>query len=93
LSFLCAPDGYTLLLALSSVAIVPEADKIFEHSRMYRLVQLVPIARFTADPTVLVVRADSPWKTFREFIDYVKAHPGGCAARPAGPSRWSARIP
>jgi tripartite-type tricarboxylate transporter receptor subunit TctC len=70
------PDGYTLLLALSSVTIIPEADKILERSPMYRLDQLVPIARFTADPTVLVVRADSPWKTFREFIDHVKANPG-----------------
>ncbi len=70
------PDGYTLLLALSSVTIIPEADKILERSPMYQLNQLVPIARFTADPTVLVVRADSPWKTFKEFIDYVKANPG-----------------
>ena len=70
------PDGYTVLLALSSVTIIPEADKILDRSPMYRLDQLVPIARFTADPTVLVVRADSPWKTFQEFIDYVKANPG-----------------
>ena len=54
------PDGYTLLMALSSVTIIPEADKILERSPMYQLNQLVPIARFTADPTVLVVRADSP---------------------------------
>ncbi len=70
------PDGYTVLLALSSVTIIPEADKILDRSPMYKLDQLAPIARFTADPTVLVVRADSPWKTFKEFIDYVKANPG-----------------
>ena len=70
------PDGYTLLLALSSVTIIPEADKVLGRSPMYKLDQLVPIARFTADPTVLVVRADSPWKTFREFMDYVKSKPG-----------------
>ena len=28
----------------------------------------MPIARFTADPTVLVVRANSPWKTAKDFI-------------------------
>ena len=70
------PDGYTLLLALSSVTIIPEADKVLERSPMYKLDQLLPIARFTADPTVLVVRADSPWKTFKEFIDYAKSKPG-----------------
>ena len=58
------------------MTIIPEADKILDRSPMYRLDQLAPIARFTADPTVLVVRADSPWKTFKEFIDYVKANPG-----------------
>ena len=71
-----APDGYTLLMALSSVTIIPEADKILERSPMYRLDQLVPIARFTADPTVLVVRSDSPWKTAREFMAYAKSKPG-----------------
>jgi len=70
------PDGYTMLLALSSVTIIPEADKVLKRSPMYKLDQLVPIARFTADPTVLVVRAESPWKTFEEFIAYVKSHPG-----------------
>ncbi len=57
------PDGYTLLLALSSISILPEADKVTGRAPMYQLNQFVPIARFTADPTVLAVRADSPWKT------------------------------
>lgn len=70
------PDGYTLLLALSSVTVIPEADKILNRAPMYQLDQLQPIARFTADPTVLVVRSDSPWRTFREFMDYAKAKPG-----------------
>jgi tripartite-type tricarboxylate transporter receptor subunit TctC len=70
------PDGYSLLLALSSITILPEADKVMNRSPMFRLDQLVPIARFTADPTVLVVRADSPWKTFREFIDFARSKPG-----------------
>lgn len=69
-------DGYTVLLALSSVTIIPEADKVLKRNPMYQLEQLVPIARFTADPTVLVVRADSPWKTLKEFMDYVKSKPG-----------------
>jgi tripartite-type tricarboxylate transporter receptor subunit TctC len=34
------------------------------------------VARFTADPTVLVVRADSPWKTYADFIAAAKASPG-----------------
>jgi tripartite-type tricarboxylate transporter receptor subunit TctC len=37
---------------------------------------LKPIARFTADPTVLAVRAESPWKTYAEFVAAAKAEPG-----------------
>lgn len=70
------PDGYTVLLALSSVSIIPEADKILGRSPMYELAQLVPIARFTADPTVLAVRADSPWKNARELVESTRRAPG-----------------
>jgi tripartite-type tricarboxylate transporter receptor subunit TctC len=63
------PDGYTVLMALSSISIIPEADRILGRSPMYQLDQFKPVARITADPTVLVVRADSPWKTARQFID------------------------
>ncbi len=69
------PDGYTLVMALSSFVVLPEADKILQRTPMYQLDQLKPIARFTADPTVLVVRAESPWKTYAEFIAYVKSNP------------------
>lgn len=71
-----APDGYTILMALSSISIIPEADKVTGRKPLYQLAQLKPIARFTADPTVLVVRADSPWKTLPEFIAAVRSKPG-----------------
>ena len=70
-----APDGYTLLMALSSISILPEADLILGRKPAYALNQLRPIARFTADPTVLVVRADAPWKTRAEFVADLKAQP------------------
>ena len=71
-----APDGYTILMALSSISIIPEADKVTGRKPLYQMAQLKPIARFTADPTVLVVRADSPWKTLPEFIAAVRSKPG-----------------
>lgn len=70
------PDGYNILMALSSIVVLPEADKILGRAPMFELSQLMPIARMTADPTVLVVRADSPWKTYAEFIAHAKANPG-----------------
>jgi tripartite-type tricarboxylate transporter receptor subunit TctC len=48
------PDGYTILMALSSVSVIPEADRILGKAPSYELNQLKPIARITADPTVLV---------------------------------------
>jgi tripartite-type tricarboxylate transporter receptor subunit TctC len=70
------PDGYTVLLALSSISIIPEADKILGRDPMYQLRQLVPVARFTADPTVLAVRADSPYKSVADLIAAAKKSPG-----------------
>lgn len=69
-------DGYSVLMALSSLVVLPEADKILRRAPMFTLDQLKPIARFTADPTALVVRADSPWKTYADFMAHVKAKPG-----------------
>ena len=70
------PDGYTILLSLSSYTVLPEADKILGRAPLYQLDQLKPVARFTADPTVFVVRADAPWKTWAEFAASARAHPG-----------------
>ena len=69
-------DGYTVLMSLSSISILPEADKLLGRKPGYQLSQFRPIARFTADPTVLVVRADAPWKTLAEFLADAKRNPG-----------------
>ncbi len=70
------PDGYTLLMALSSLTVIPEADALRSRPPMFALADLRPLARFTADPTVLVVRADAPWKTLQAFMDDAKKRPG-----------------
>ena len=69
-------DGSTLLLALSSISIIPEADKIFGRPPAFTVDQFAPIALISADPTVLVVPADKPWKTARDFIEDAKNRPG-----------------
>jgi tripartite-type tricarboxylate transporter receptor subunit TctC len=68
-------DGYTVLMSLSSLSIIPEADKLFGRTPSFTLDQFKPIARFTADPTVLVVRFDSPWKNFAEFLADIRKKP------------------
>jgi tripartite-type tricarboxylate transporter receptor subunit TctC len=69
-------DGYTLLMALSSISILPEADKVLGRAPLYQLDQFTPIARLTADPTILAVRADSPWKTLQDFVAAARRRPG-----------------
>jgi tripartite-type tricarboxylate transporter receptor subunit TctC len=70
------PDGYTLLLALSSISIIPEADKLFGRTPAFTVDQFAPIALISADPTILVVPAGKPWKTAKEFIDDARQRPG-----------------
>lgn len=69
------PDGYTLLLALSSISIIPEADKLFARPPAFTVDQFEPLALVSADPTILVVRAESPWKTAKEFIEDARKRP------------------
>jgi tripartite-type tricarboxylate transporter receptor subunit TctC len=70
------PDGYTLLMALSSVTIAPESHRLFDRQPKYEMNQLAPIALLSADPTILVVRADSPYRSVRDFVEAAKANPG-----------------
>jgi len=71
-----APDGYTVLMALSSYSVLPEADLLLGRQQMYSYASLRPVARFTADPTVLAVRADAPWKTVKDFVEDARKRPG-----------------
>jgi tripartite-type tricarboxylate transporter receptor subunit TctC len=69
-------DGYTLLMGLSSISIFPVSDRINGKVPAYELKDFAPIALITADPTVLVVRTDGPYKTLKDFVDAAKANPG-----------------
>jgi len=69
-------DGYTILMGLSSISIFPVSDRINGKQPPYELADFAPIALVTADPTVLVVRADGPYRTVKDFVDAAKAKPG-----------------
>lgn len=70
------PDGYTLLLALSSVVVAPEAERVSGRKPLYELDQLEPIALLSSDPMVMLVRADSPWRNLADMIKAAKENPG-----------------
>jgi tripartite-type tricarboxylate transporter receptor subunit TctC len=78
-------DGYTLLMTLSSLAVLPEADRLFERPVAYEVSQFAPVARVLADPTLLAVPASAPWKTLQEFVDDAKKRPGEILYGSSGP--------
>lgn len=79
------PDGYTLLMTLSSLAVLPEADRLFERPVSYEVSQFAPVARVLADPTMLAVPDSAPWKTVQDFIDDAKKRPGEIPYGSSGP--------
>ena len=69
-----APDGYTLLVGNTSVlAVIPAVSASAGYDPVKNF---VPVVRMTESFQILVVNADSPWKTLKEFVDDCKAHPG-----------------
>ena len=70
------PDGYTILMALSSISIFPVSDPLQGKPAPYQISDFMPIALVTSDPTVLVVRADSPYKSVADLVAAAKANPG-----------------
>ena len=71
-----APDGYTILMTLSSISIFPVSDPLQGKPAPYQISDFMPIALVTSDPTVLVVSASSPYKTVQDFVAAAKANPG-----------------
>ncbi|MGQ7243025.1 Bug family tripartite tricarboxylate transporter substrate binding protein [Salinicola sp. V024] len=65
------PDGYTVgqihegLMASNATGLTQLNWDDFQ-----------PIASLASSPQFLVVNADSDWKTFEDFAEYAKAHPG-----------------
>ena len=63
------PDGYTLLLHIVSISGFTEVDKLFNRQPKFTRDDFIPIARFIADPCVLIVNDQTPYKTLKEFTD------------------------
>ena len=70
------PDGYTVLMALSSISVIPAADELFNRKPAYSLDQFAPIALISADPTILVVHPSLPVKNLKDVVALARAKAG-----------------
>jgi len=69
------PDGYTLLTHNTGISGYAEVDKLFDRPPKATRADFITLARIVADPVVLLVNDQQPWKTLKEFVDDAKQHP------------------
>src|SRR3954469_2392993 len=69
------PDGYTLLSPITSISGFAEVDRLFGRQPKFTNADFIPLARFVADPCVLIVNDQQPWKTLQELIEDARKRP------------------
>jgi tripartite-type tricarboxylate transporter receptor subunit TctC len=77
------PDGYTIGLGTNSGLLyqpLVNTGLAYKTPNDYQ-----PIVKLFEQPALLTVRADAPWKTFKEFMADVKKNPGKIRAANSGP--------
>ena len=65
------PDGYTIGISHGAATIAWHMGKL----NFNPLEDTTPVIRYTSYVFGLVVRADAPWKTIQELVQYAKANP------------------
>ena len=74
------PDGYTILVTVPAISMLPEVDKLFSRPSTYTRDQFVPLALINADPTIIVVNVETAakrgWKTIKDVLEDAKKRPG-----------------
>jgi tripartite-type tricarboxylate transporter receptor subunit TctC len=74
-----APDGYTLVMMVSTIMTGPHITKGFPTYDLFD-----PICVAAQDPTMISVKQDSRFKTIQDLIAYAKANPGALTVATAG---------
>jgi tripartite-type tricarboxylate transporter receptor subunit TctC len=68
-------DGYTLLTHIVSISGFAAVDKLFGRQPKFTNADFIPIARIIADPIVMIVNKDLPYKTVNDLVADAKANP------------------
>jgi tripartite-type tricarboxylate transporter receptor subunit TctC len=69
------PDGYSLLLTLSSVSAIPESQRVQGKNPDFELSNLQPVGLISAEPLILLARADARWKDGKELAAEARLAP------------------
>jgi len=67
-----APDGYTL----AAIVDTPLSRMTVQRKMDYTLNDFAPVMQYSSGVTGVVVKADSPWQSFKDLVDDAKANPG-----------------
>ena len=70
------PDGYTLLSHNNGISGYAEVDKLFGRTPKTTRADFIPLARLCADPVLVLVNEQQPYKTLAEFVEAAKKEPG-----------------
>jgi tripartite-type tricarboxylate transporter receptor subunit TctC len=69
------PDGYSILSHNNGISGYAEVDKLFGRQPKTTRADFIPLARLIADPVVVLVNEQQPYKTLKELVDDAKKKP------------------
>jgi tripartite-type tricarboxylate transporter receptor subunit TctC len=69
------PDGYTLLSHNTGISGYAEVDKLFGRPAKTTRADFIPLARLVADPVLLLVNDQQPYKTLKDLVEDAKKRP------------------
>jgi tripartite-type tricarboxylate transporter receptor subunit TctC len=82
------PDGYTVIIGPMTDAL---ASPYFQGVEPFNIKDLSFVASYMPQERVLFTTPDKPYRTFQEFIDYAKKHPGEISAGSGG-IQWALEV-
>jgi tripartite-type tricarboxylate transporter receptor subunit TctC len=68
-------DGYTLLSHNNGISSYAEVDRLFGRPTKTTRADFIPLGRLCADPVLVLVNDQQPYKTLAEFVDAAKKAP------------------
>ncbi|MEW6110563.1 MAG: tripartite tricarboxylate transporter substrate binding protein [Thermodesulfobacteriota bacterium] len=66
-----APDGYTLVTAITPLTILPHQVKT-----AFTYKSFDPVINISTDPSMFLTKPDAPWKDLKDFLEFAKKNPG-----------------